>query len=223
MSKLLIPNDYPIIASPQLIKLVGMAGAAFIQKLHYCLKDTKVKKYQHGQKTWWKHSLENWLSALGVFSVATIKRAISRLKELGLIEVSQLANNPWDRTNYYTINYAKIKKLFANKPTATPPTKSQKQPLTPPAVPENLAGTAKPINPIAAPDQLNRMPVDIRRLYQQLRLQRLDISPIDPRLAEWLPIQKELLHHIAYVSQHSSTRYGWHTPEQLGLVGSTAP
>lgn len=219
MSKLLIPNDYPVIASPQLIKLCGMAGAAFIQKLHYCLKETKVNKFQHNKKAWWKHSLENWLEALGVFSVATLKRAIATLKNLGLIEVSQLAKNPWDRTNYYTINYTKLKTMFAKKQTdqlRTPannePDAKAKQP------PQNLSGTQQPSLPSATNQQLQAMPVDMRRLYQQLRQQRLDISPNNPHLPQWLKQSAAVMHQVVWARQYSSTPYGWHTPEQLLLT-----
>lgn len=219
MSKLLIPNDYPIIASPQLIKLCGMAGAAFIQKLHYCLNDTKVKKHQHQKKTWWKHSLENWLAALGVFSVATIKRAIARLKKLGLIEVSQLANNPWDRTNYYTINYSKIKALFANKQAGKTNAPGKSEPDAPPQQPpKNLSGTVCATVPSATTEQLQAMPMDKRKFYQQLRFQKLDIGHDDLRIAGWMAKGAAVLHHIVWARKQSSTPYGWHTPEQLLLA-----
>lgn len=219
MSKLLIPNDYPVIASPQLIKLCGMAGAAFIQKLHYCLKETKVKKYQHNKKAWWKHTLDNWLEALGAFSAATIKRAIATLKNLGLIEVSQLANNPWDRTNYYTINYAKLKTLFAKKqPDKTNTPDENKPHPTSAQPPKNLSGTQQPNQQPATIAQLQAMPVDMRRFYQQLRQQRLDICPNDPRLTHWLTQSIEIIHHIAWARTYSGTPYGWHTPEQLLLT-----
>ncbi len=219
MSKLLIPNDYPIIASPQLIKLCGMAGAAFIQKLHYCLKETKVNKFQHNKKAWWKHSLENWLEALGAFSAATLKRAIATLKELGLIEVSQLAKNPWDRTNYYTINYAKLKTLFAKKQPGKTNTPDENKPHpTSAQPPKNLSGTQQPNQQPATIAQLQAMPVDMRRFYQQLRQQRLDICPNDPRLTHWLTQSIEIIHQIAWARTYSGTPYGWHTPEQLLLT-----
>ena len=87
---LLQNNEYPIIASPMLCKELGLPAASFFQKLYYLLNETgkyKRKKNltQHNNRKWWFHTFEEWTSTLGFFSISTIKRAVSKLKEFGLI------------------------------------------------------------------------------------------------------------------------------------------
>ena len=114
---LLQNNEYPIIASPMLCKELGLPAASFLQKLYYLLNETgkyKRKKNltQHNNRKWWFHTFEEWTSTLGFFSISTIKRAVSKLKELGLIEINKLDSNKSMRVNYYSINYKKLKELF---------------------------------------------------------------------------------------------------------------
>lgn len=40
-TKLLVQGDYPLIASPTLAQMYGIASAIFLQKLHYCLQSNE--------------------------------------------------------------------------------------------------------------------------------------------------------------------------------------
>ncbi|MGY0203901.1 hypothetical protein ACW7EJ_10270 [Acinetobacter soli] len=107
---LLISGDYPLIASPTLAKAYGVAAANFLQKLHYCLENNEGKIF-NGKKYWF-HSYEQWQATLGVYSVSTIKRIVAKLKQAGILVIEKLAQNKWLQTNFYTINYKKIKQLI---------------------------------------------------------------------------------------------------------------
>lgn len=109
-NNLLISGDYPLIASPTLAKAYGVAAANFLQKLHYCLENNEGKIF-NGKKYWF-HSYEQWQITLGVYSVSTIKRIVAKLKQAGILVIEKLAQNKWLQTNFYTINYKKLKQLI---------------------------------------------------------------------------------------------------------------
>ncbi|MFW1951213.1 hypothetical protein [Acinetobacter beijerinckii] len=109
-NNLLISGDYPLIASPTLAKAYGVAAANFLQKLHYCLENSEGKIF-NGKKYWF-HSYEQWQTTLGVYSVSTIKRIVAKLKQAGILVIEKLAQNKWLQTNFYTINYKKLKQLI---------------------------------------------------------------------------------------------------------------
>ncbi|WP_151812278.1 hypothetical protein [Acinetobacter bereziniae] len=109
-NNLLISGDYPLIASPTLAKAYGVAAANFLQKLHYCLENNEGKIF-NGKKYWF-HSYEQWQTTLGMYSISTIKRIVAKLKQAGILVIEKLAQNKWLQTNFYTINYKKLKQLI---------------------------------------------------------------------------------------------------------------
>ena len=109
-NNLLISGDYPLIASPTLAKAFGVAAANFLQKLHYFLENNEGKTF-NGKKYWF-HSYEQWQTTLGVYSISTIKRIVAKLKQAGILVIEKLAQNKWLQTNFYTINYKKLKQFI---------------------------------------------------------------------------------------------------------------
>ena len=108
-SQLLVQNDYPLIASPTLAKVLGIAASVFLQKLHYFLQRSDAKVHQN--KKYFFHSLDRWVETLGFYSVSTIKRVIKQLKNEGILLVTKLSKNKWVQTNSYSIDYRVLKKL----------------------------------------------------------------------------------------------------------------
>ena len=117
---LLAPSDYPLIASPTLAKAYGVAAATFLQKLHYCLEKSDAQV--HKGKKYWFHSYEQWQQTLGIYSVSTIKRIVAKLKQAEILVIKKLSKNKWLQTNFYSINYRKLKQLIQ------PNTETQAQP-----------------------------------------------------------------------------------------------
>lgn len=109
-NNLLITGDYPLIASPTLAKAFGVAAANFLQKLHYFLENNEGKTF-NGKKYWFQ-SYEQWQTTLGVYSISTIKRIVAKLKRAGILVIEKLAQNKWLQTNFYTINYKKLKQFI---------------------------------------------------------------------------------------------------------------
>lgn len=109
-TKLLVQGDYPLIASPTLAQMYGIASAIFLQKLHYCLQSNESQVIE--QHKYFYHSYEQWAVTLGTYSPSTIKRIVSKLKKVGILVVKKLSQNKWIQTNFYSINYRKLSKLL---------------------------------------------------------------------------------------------------------------
>ncbi|BAP35571.1 hypothetical protein AS4_06310 [Acinetobacter guillouiae] len=212
---LLQNNEYPIIASPMLCKELGLPAATFLQKLYYLLNETRKYKRkknltQHNNRKWWFHTYEDWTDTLGFFSISTIKRAVAKLKQMGLIEINKLDPNKSMRVNYYTINYKKLKELFGISIAQTKPVAEPK------AVTETIVGTNTPTQPEATPEQLAIIPSQHRALYQQLRQYKLDIAYNDPRLHFWDKKTRSILAYTASACNRLNiNKWQWHTPEQV--------
>lgn len=218
MKNILLSNqEYPLIASPQLAKELGTAAATFLQKLHFLLSENRKFKQKKNLTTylnrkWWFHTFEEWQSTLGMFSVSTIKRAVAKLKELGLIEIHKLSKIKSMRVNYYAINYQKLKELFGISTTS--PTKPSTVAVKP--SPEKVAGTDAPTQAEATLKDLATIPSEHRALYRQLRQYKLDISYDDPRLYCWEKKARAVIAYAASATNRLSiNKWQWHTPEQI--------
>jgi hypothetical protein len=220
-NKLLLQGDYPLIASPTLAKAYGVASALFLQKLHYCLQSNDVRT--HNKKRFWFHTLQDWVTTLGVYSVSTIKRVIAKLKKDGILVVKKLSCSSWVQTNYYSIDYKKLKELFQPQLTDDLPAPHVKarvsnEPLPAPLTPEkNISGTPEPVHAPAAPADLANQSVEYRRFYFELRRAKVDVSHNDPRIQQWLSKSSTVIRQIYYQRQGSLTPAYWHTAEQLQL------
>ncbi len=218
MKLLLQHNEYPLIASPELAKVLGITAATFLQKLYFLINETRKRKTKKNLTTykgrkWWFHTFEEWKETLGMFSVSTIKRAVAKLKALGLIQVAKLSEVKSDRVNYYTIDYKKLKTLFCiDIPT---PTQSDPKPVTLPHQ-DKIIGTAQPTQAAATPEQLSELPAEQRKLYNQLRNLKLDIAHDHPMLEIWVHNIRMITAYAASASTRLDiTKWHWHTPEQI--------
>lgn len=168
MSKLnqhivLAPSDYPLIASPTLAKAYGVAAATFLQKLHYCLEKSDAQV--HKGKKYWFHSYEQWQQTLGIYSVSTIKRIVAKLKQAEILVIKKLSKNKWLQTNFYSINYKKLKKLIQ------PNTQAQAQPQSSVQM-TNTTGTKPERSTNAVKDtQADTLTLSIQHAFHTLKAQ----------------------------------------------------
>lgn len=167
-NNLLISGDYPLIASPTLAKAYGVAAANFLQKLHYCLENNEGKIF-NGKKYWF-HSYEQWQATLGVYSVSTIKRIVAKLKQAGILVIEKLAQNKWLQTNFYTINYKKLKQLITvnnvhnNRPNEIVPTPD------PVVITPSLEKSAQAV-------QSSMLMSSIQRAFQAIKVKSNTVEP----------------------------------------------
>jgi hypothetical protein len=220
MSQILKSSDeYALYASPSIAKELGTPAAVFLQKLYFMLNHAKNKNGEtvryikvHQNRKWWWHTFENWQKTLGLYSISTIKRAVAKLSELGIIEVQKLNPVKRERVNYYSINYKKLKQLFGISASVTKPQPQSK----PKQAPEKIQGTEVPIHAEATAEDLATIPREHRTLYKQLRQYKLDISYDDPRLYFWEKKARSVTSYTASATNRFDiNKWQWHTPEQI--------
>ena len=242
-SKLLVRGDYPLIASPTLAQAYGVPSAMFLQKLHYCLQSSDAKCIQ--QQKYFYHSYEQWADTLGIYSVSTIKRIVSKLKTAGILIVKKLSQNKWLQTNFYTINYRKLSTVVKgisqeNQATTSSQDKSSMNSpiqgnrskqrhastlsITAPTITKPRSsnpapiGLPYPLSAVAQASDLQAMSPEKRGLYRQLIQMKVDIHYDDARLNEWLKRKNFIVQQVAYIKdQLGHLKMHWHSPEQLGL------
>lgn len=238
---LLMANDYPLIASPTIAKSYGIAAATVLQKLHYCLQSNDTITYQN--RRYWFHSYEQWAKTLGFYSVSTIKRAITILKQVGVLLIEKLSAKKWLQTNYYSIDYQKLNELFdlstsnlkcaVNNSTGKEPVapavklrlnlKTQAQIQDFSLIDCDSQGTVTPKNPSAQSEDLSNLEIEVAQFYTVLRQLKVDIHFKDPQIKQWLPHRKKVIRHISYIKHMKAgiERYQWHTPDQLRVAEIT--
>ena len=121
----LLTRDTPIIILPTLAAAFGILEAVFLQQLHYLSLQSKIGIRHDGHK-WIYNTLDQWHGVLPCWSVASIERAITKLKKLGVIHIEKLSPHRSNRTNYYRIDYAKI----ADLADFVPPSNDDPDPLS---------------------------------------------------------------------------------------------
>ncbi len=121
MSKLLI-NEPPLQVLPSLAVAIGLNEALFLQQLHYWLTATArykphYREYENVNRPWIYNTYHikkdeketGWQANFPFWSVRTIKRIVSSLKEKELIIVTDKFNTASsNRTLWYTIDYDKL-------------------------------------------------------------------------------------------------------------------
>jgi hypothetical protein len=108
MSKLLI-DEPPLQVLPSLAYALGLNEAIFLQQLHYWLRATN---HWHDDRPWVYNTYEGWQKQFPFWSVPTIRRAITTLRESKLITTTDAYNKlGFDNTLWYTINYDAVAKL----------------------------------------------------------------------------------------------------------------
>ena len=124
MSKLLI-NEPPLQVLPSLAKAIGINEAIIIQQIHYWIQQ---KKHIHDGRYWTYNTYKEWLKQFEFLSESTLKRAIRKLEDLGLLMSNNYSKSPFDHTKWYTIDYETLNNWTNDEVNLTP---SEKVNLTP--------------------------------------------------------------------------------------------
>jgi len=109
----LLQQDSVLLSQPLLIEHFGRAGAQFLSQLHYWLEKQETLGSIHQGIRWIYNSAKDWASQISI-SKRQMERVISKLQELEVIRVKQLAKNKFDRTSYYTINYEALNQYIGD-------------------------------------------------------------------------------------------------------------
>lgn len=104
---LLIDDENFIPKQKKAEHVFGKSAASFLQQLHYWQKKEHVGTIINDKK-WIYNTTKEWSYQLGI-SEAQIKRVTSFLKKIDVIRIEKLDRNKRNRTNFYSINYEKMK------------------------------------------------------------------------------------------------------------------
>lgn len=105
----LIREDSVLVAQPLLIHHYGRVGASLIQQIHYWSEKGQGVVQDHHR--WIHNTAEQWAEQLCV-SASTIKRAVQKLTQDGVIRVQKMAKHKSNQTNSYTLNHERLKELM---------------------------------------------------------------------------------------------------------------
>lgn len=110
-SKLLL-DEHPLQVMPKLATLIGLNEAIILQQIHYwlCIKEKNNNDYINGHY-WVYNTYEQWQEQFPFWSVSTIRRTITELKNKDLLIVDNHNTAGFDKTKWYTINYAVLDRL----------------------------------------------------------------------------------------------------------------
>lgn len=112
MSKLLI-DDKPVMVLPKLAIAIGLNEAIVLQQVHYWLEtyeSADKSDHYHDGKWWVYNTKEEWTANFPWWSENTIWRALTNLRDLGILTTGNYNKKGYDRTLWYTINYAILPK-----------------------------------------------------------------------------------------------------------------
>jgi hypothetical protein len=101
-------DEYPILVLPSLAVAVGLNEAIILQQIHYWLR---TSPHERDGKLWVYNSITEWNEQFPWWSPATIKRALNKLRQTGIVETAEYNKDPRDKTLWYTINYEELGKL----------------------------------------------------------------------------------------------------------------
>ena len=111
MSKLLI-NEVPLMCLPSLAVKIGLNEALFIQQLHYWVD--RSKNIIDGRQ-WVYNTMADWSKQFPFWSQKTLSRTISNLEKQKLVISGNYNQKGYDRTKWYTIDYAALEQLEKNQ------------------------------------------------------------------------------------------------------------
>lgn len=96
-------DEEPLIVQPTLAKALGINEAIIIQQIHYWLKK---KLHFYDNKYWTYNTYEDWAKQFSWLHPKTVNRIILNLEKIGVLESNNYNKAGFDKTKWYTINYA---------------------------------------------------------------------------------------------------------------------
>jgi hypothetical protein len=103
MSRLLI-NESPLQVLPSLAVVIGLNEAIVVQQVHYWLGMNGVGEIKNGHK-WVYNTIQQWQAQFPFWSTDTVRRTLVSLREKRVLIGERLADNAFDKTMYYRIDY----------------------------------------------------------------------------------------------------------------------
>lgn len=195
----LIFDSHPLVVNPDLAVEIGLHEAIILQQLHYWTEKNNSGIRVDGT-VWIYNTYEQWRIQFPFLSQSTIKRCLSRLKQIDLINVKQLNKHKHDRTNFYSINYESVKRLSMRCSNRSICTHRQDQvnPISTETTTETTTEICAPHGECAPETVIaEQLPAKPKLAPKKLAAKELDYSgwpahPAPQILADWLASRKNL-------------------------------
>jgi DNA replication protein DnaD len=116
-SSKMISSESPMIVLPLLAVEIGLNEAIMVQQINYWISiyEGNSEKYKkthfHNNKFWIYNTYEDWAKQFPFWSISTIRRTLSNLEKLELIETGNFNKFKGDKTKWYSVNHRKIEEL----------------------------------------------------------------------------------------------------------------
>lgn len=116
-SSKIISSESPMIVLPLLAAEIGLNEAIMLQQINYWISiyednsDKYKKTHFHNNKFWIYNTYEDWSKQFPFWSISTIRRTLSNLEKLELIETGNFNKFKGDKTKWYSVNHHKIEEL----------------------------------------------------------------------------------------------------------------
>jgi len=111
-SKLLF-DEYPIVISRELAKIIGLNESIVLQQIHYWIElNRKTKSNFRDGRYWTYNSIKKWHeNDFSFWGLNTVKRTFASLESKGLLIVGNYNKAGYDRTKWYSIDYEVLETL----------------------------------------------------------------------------------------------------------------
>ncbi len=103
----LLPHDSVMLLQPVLVKNFGKSGALLLSQLHYWLTKKEPLGCNHQGDHWIYNTAEEWADQLQL-SARYVRHLFATFVDLGIVKVAKLHKIKSVRTNYYSIDYARL-------------------------------------------------------------------------------------------------------------------
>jgi hypothetical protein len=113
----LLPEP-PLLVLPSLAIAVGLNEAIVLQQIHF--------RTRGSSDDWWRAPVGDLRAEFPFWSENTIKRALGKLRDAGLVKVRQAGT---DRTNHYQVQYGSVQRLNSSPIRAVPSAQSEPIPI----------------------------------------------------------------------------------------------
>lgn len=245
-SKFIITGEAPVISFPCLIQAFGRSESELLQKIHYLIyhstlayagENYRIHRKTHQKKKFIGLCYDGIAEIMASMSVSTVKRAVKRLRELGILIVEKLSTSVWERLNFYRIDYHRLNDVLGlnffeqaddehdikngenlnrniNKKIKVAKEREIIKTSVEMAVGE---GEQEPQYLTAPSHILDKQPKEVRALYSMLRGYRVDIDLSHALFEHAERVNRDDIAKHILSRKSGLDGFTWHTPEHLQL------
>ena len=106
-------DEYPLILLPSLAAAIGLNEAIVLQQVHYWVSNPKVGVVKDGRRWAW-NKIAEWQEQFPFWSERTIRRVVKSARDMGCLLVEKHNDKQYDQTNYYSVDYDRLKQLISS-------------------------------------------------------------------------------------------------------------